>query len=70
MATWTVKHYYHNPARNRTEKFNNKADAIEAAKGISSDDTRDTQCSYIENTATGEWGKRTWGKRNIEWHKK
>lgn len=68
--TWRVSHFYHNTSNNRVQTFDNKSDAIAAVRGISSDDPDDTQCSYIENMTTGEWGRRTWGKKNIAWYKK
>ncbi len=68
--SWKVSHYPYNPKFQTDETFENRDDAIEEVHKYQSDDPNDTQCSYIENTETSEWGKRTWGKKNIQWNKR
>ena len=64
---WTVSHYWHNPANNTVRQFPTRRAAIEEARRYQSDDSDDTQCSYIENKEQGVCGVRRWGKKNIQW---
>lgn len=67
MSEWKVTHYPHNPKGQVIKSFSSRADAMAEAHIMQSDDPDDPQCTYIENGTTGEFGKRTWGKRKIEW---
>jgi len=66
---WKVNHYYNNPANNSEHEFTNRIEAEVEARKIQSDEPNDPQVSTIENTKTGEYGTRRWGKRNIHWLK-
>jgi len=61
---WTVSHYYTNPQNNTIHEFDNRQDAENEARIMSSDEAGSKS---IIRSDHGHYGSRDWTQHNISW---